>query len=200
MMTIKVLRRHEPTGLLEGMRCAYAGEVPLRVWLRLYRRVIKLDRQGYFFPMDALDVYGEVALKLEHLASEKPEVENLEAYLMGVLNRSLLSYHLRKVRPKRHEDAQVGRLVAQLDDVELTARDLAEALPGIPGAEERRTIARKTLEEIFTELEPEPVNGFRAFIAADCNKEVACVLIGMSRRTYFRKWPLWVSAAREVAA
>lgn len=212
-MTIKILTFNVPTGLLEGVRAEYEGPVPLKVWLRLYRRVMKLDRDGYFRPLSTLDVYNSLVAKVQTIAENPPELKDatLETYLMGAINLELMSIGLRKVRPARREQLQVGRLLSKaaaefteagdFDTADsLTARDLVELLPGCPSFEERLSAARSGFEEVLSALvrcrAAHIAKAFRAYVTAKCDLRLAAELLKLGKSSLYARWKNYLKRAR----
>ena len=201
--------RQAETGLLEFTYRRHGGRIPAKVWLRLGRQIMQLDRAGYFFPLDAIDAYHDVILLLEKKASDMPQlnVASMETYLSAAAKKALFSYHVRKVKPLREDyrrlDDQIHAM-EELDGVEdgmvLTAYQIAEALPGIPNAEERRSLAEATLHEVLDALDNEEVSrAFLAYVAADGNFVEAAHLARIGVNRFYTMWHNWLAAARRAA-
>jgi len=84
----------------------------------------------------------------------------------------------------------------------LTAQQLAETLPAIPDARERRLRAALELEEIYAALldagHVRIVCAFRAFVLEDGHFPRAARRARITKTTYYREWPVWLAAARKV--
>jgi len=85
----------------------------------------------------------------------------------------------------------------------MTAQQLAEALPGMPWARERRAWAAAALEEIYAALGRDPlarriVRAFRAYVKADGNMVLAAQLADLSKTVFYRRWPTWLARAEKV--
>jgi len=84
---------------------------------------------------------------------------------------------------------------------DLSAHGLGEHLSGDTATHMRQANAARQLEELYATLENAAettcVRAFRAYVAANGNFPEAAVLAGIPKTTYYRKWPAWITAARE---
>lgn len=87
----------------------------------------------------------------------------------------------------------------------MTIQQLAESLPGLPWAQERRDRAASALEEIYAAMTgtagdcaQSAVKAFRAYVKAECDMVQAARIAGISKTDFYRKWPAWIKFARKV--
>lgn len=201
--------RHAETGLLEFTYQRYGGRIPAKVWARLGRQVMRLDCAGYFFPLDALDAYQDVILLLEKKSADMPQLNmaSNETYLSAAAKKAIYNFHIRKVLPLRENYRQTEDGIRTLEDIEgveegvvFTAQQLAEALPGVPYAEERRAIAEATLHEVLDALNDEEIaRAFLAYVAADGNFVEAAHLARIGVNRFYAMWKIWLATARRAA-
>ena len=207
---VPYLVRHGSTGTLERTYRRHDGGIPARVWFMLNKRVRKLDRQAYFYPLDAMDAYQETILCLERKAADKPRLDSasMEGYLAAAMKKSLLRFHLDKVLPVRRAYRQVeDELFAKAaiescdgDDDSVSLQQLAEAMPGMPSAEERRRLAASALGDVLDALDdPEISRAFVAYVVADGNFVEAAHLAHIGVNRFYAMWRSWLAAARRAA-
>lgn len=197
--TVPVLYRHKDTGRFESAECAYYGPVARKVWASVNKQFLKLNAANYFYPCEPADAYHAAIREVERVAGEVGVLSraSVETYLMNVGHKALCHFHCRVVAPMREEYRRVEPQLDAEDDT-MTARELAEALPGEPDAVTRRREAAFLLEEIYAKLPKEVVLAFRAYVAAEGNMFEAAHLARMSRTDFYRKWPGFLAMARKV--
>lgn len=61
MNTVSVLIRNPKTGLLEPIESNYEGTISPKVWTYLNNRFLRLEKCGYFFPLEPMDAYNRAA-------------------------------------------------------------------------------------------------------------------------------------------
>ena len=208
---VPFLVRHEDTGTIEPLHRSYDGGIPAKVWRMLNRRVLKLESQAYFYPLDAMDAYQDAILCLERKAAEMPRLNraSAETYLAATMKKCLLKFHLDKVLPVRESYRMCEeRLFAKDapescdgdDDGALSLQQLAEAMPGMPDAEERRRVAASAIGEILDALDDgEIARAFTAYIIADGQFVEAAHLAHIGVNRFYAMWRSWLAAARRAA-
>lgn len=196
-------------GELEIVCREYSGAIPPKVMRKFVRYVRRQDEKGWFYPMDALDIYSQAIMKLEETAANlPPEVENPIGYLLNASRLILLKLHERITVPAREEyrrlegvtrpaercdaacDQELDSSCSDEERVSYDANDLAEMLIAAPDRGVTRRQARECLEETFRKLHPETVNAFRAWLRADGVIVVAAALAGEERTAYTRRFPV----------
>ncbi len=206
---IRVLVRHAETGLLEERDQYYEGSVPPAVWLRLARRIVRLESGGYFFPLDAMDAYQQIFAKLEEKSREDLDLASasLETYLTRALDKAILKFHRCHVAPIRAAYRCAAGMIAaedredaDNDDEGIGEEELMETLAGIAGFETRRKAAAGAIGEIIEALDdPTIAQAFMAYVIADGNLYRTAALIHYSRSQFFRVWEKWLARARSAA-
>lgn len=208
---VPFLARHESTGTIEPLYRPYDGEIPTKVWHMLNRQVLKLDSLSYFYPLDAMDAYQETILCLERKAAEMPQlnIASADTYLASTMKKCLLKFHFDKVLPIRENYRKTEDKIFTRDAVENCDRDddgsislqqLAEAIPGMPDAKERRRMATSAIEEILDALnDAEIARVFLAYILADGNFVEAAHLAHIGVNRFYAMWRFWLAAARRAA-
>ncbi|MBR4653019.1 MAG: hypothetical protein IKO72_06625 [Kiritimatiellae bacterium] len=208
---VPCLIRHGSTGMLEQTYHNYEGTITPKVWRMLCKHVRKLDEQGYFYPLDTMDAYQYAALCIEVKAAQMPPLDRAttETYLISTMRKCLWRFHVNKVLPVRETYREIeDRLFAKdaletcdCDDGEiLSVQQLAEALPGLPDAEERRRFAAATLMEILDAIDnPEVSRAFTAYVVADGRFAEAARLAQISMSRFYARWKSWLTVARKAA-
>ncbi len=209
--TIPCLYRDPATGYLEVKYGRYEGLIPPKVWFALNKRVRKLDEEGYFFPLDAMDAYHDTVNEMEHKADEMPQLgqASMETYLIATIRHALFRFHIKKVVPVRDAYRRVeDRMFAvdTLDNIEseekngISLRSLAEALPGVPSYEERRRLAQISVRELLDALDDAEISrAFIAYIVADGRFVEAARLAQIGVNRFYAMWKSWLAAAKTAA-
>lgn len=86
----------------------------------------------------------------------------------------------------------------EVETPEMTARELGELLPGIPSGQTRIRLARNILETLFPLLSEETARAFHGYLKADGNFVEAARIARISKTKYYRLWPKWIRAAKEI--
>ena len=207
---VPFLVRHGATGAIEQSYRRYDGTIPTRVWFMLNKRIRKLDGQSYFYPLDAMDAYQDAILCLERKAAEMPRLNlaSMETYLASVMKKSLLRFHIDKVLPVREAYRRVEDSLfagdalecCDCDDDALGLQQLAEALPGMPDAEERRRTAASAIGEVLDVLDDAEISrAFLAYVVADGRFVEAAHLAHIGVNRFYAMWRSWLAAARRAA-
>ena len=208
---VPFLVRHESTGTIEPLYRRYDGKIPAKVWRMLNKRVLKLESQSYFYPLDAMDAYQDAILCLERKVAEMPQLNlaSAETYLGSTMKKCLLKFHLDKVLPIRESYRMCEAKIFAKDAIEncdcddagtLSLQQLAEAMPGIPDGEERRRTAASAIDEILDALDDaEIARAFTAYILADGQFVEAAHLAHIGVNRFYAMWRSWIAAARRAA-
>ncbi len=208
---VPFLVRHEDTGTIEPLYRLYGGKIPLKVWRMLNKRVLKLESQSYFYPLDAMDAYQDAILCLERKAAEMPRLKlaSAETYLAATMKKFLLKFHLDKVLPVRESYRMCEAKLFARDAIEncdcdddgaLSLQQLAEAMPGMPDAEERRMTAASAIDEILDALDNAEISrAFTAYILANGKFVEAAHLAHIGVNRFYAMWRSWLAAARRAA-
>lgn len=93
------------------------GNIREKVWTALNNRFLRLEKSGYFFPLEPMDAYNRAAAELERVAESlasgaivlKKSTPN--TYLIAVAYRSFNNFHKYSVLPCREEYRLVERKV-----------------------------------------------------------------------------------------
>ncbi len=213
MAMIPVLVRHTESGAIEVREMPYYGRVPAGVWVRLKNRVLELDREGFFYPLDTMDAYQTFFAMLEAKSMQLPELirASAETYLSRTLDRAILKYHCKEVMPVR----EMYRMAADMMNDESNAEDeesaerrqgmsiqqLAEALPGVPRKKDRSALAARAIDKILDAANsPRIAQAFMAYIIANGDLDETAKLMQLSRSHFFSLWQGWLAEARRAAA
>jgi len=209
---IPVLTRDPSTGEIVERYDHYEGKVPVAVWLRLKRRILALDKQGYFFPLDTMDAYQQVFEKLESKSRERLDLgrASRETYLTRTLDKAILKYHVCNVYPVRTayrcaaeqlaaNNVPYGDEAAELENG-LNIAQLAELLPGVVDWRTRRRLAADAIDEVLQAVDdPRIAQAFMAYVIADGNLEETARLMHYSRAHFYCVWQEWLARARNAA-
>ena len=175
----------------------YEGNVPVKLLEHLAQTILEMNQRGSFYPLDAMDIYQKLYLKLEQKSMKLPELNeaNSETYLSGVLRLQLLEDLSRNVDKNRQEHEQVMKLFDklmshQLADADDTLRDVAESLAYDPETMTQEK-ARRIINDTLPRLKPETRTAFLAYLQADGNFVIAARLSHISKKRYYRDFPKW---------
>ncbi len=209
--TIPCLQRNPDNGNIEVAYSKYTGRIPPKVWFALNKRVRKLDEQGYFFPLDAMDAYHHTVAEITKRADAMPELDMaaMETYLIGTTKKTLFQFHVRRVIPMRESYRKVEDMLYARDMVEkcdvgedgsFSLQQIAEALPGVPSYEERRMIAQISVRELLDVLDDFEISrAFMAYIVADGHFAEAARLARIGVNRFYDMWKSWLAVARAAA-
>ncbi len=210
---IPVLARDPSTGAIEAKDSHYEGNVPVAVWVRLKKEILRLDKEGYFFPLDTMDAYQQVARDLEEKALEgaAPQNASLATYLTTVMHRKIYKFRKCNVLPVRAAYRQAALQITTTErsnaidseetgdetDGGLTLQELCETLPAKPSYEERRRIASGAIDEILEALDDFRISqAFIAYVIADGNLDRTAEYLKLNRVYFYQTWREWLARAR----
>ena len=208
----------------------YAGAVPPPVWAHTSAYFRKLTHAGYFWPVDPMDAYQTVVLRLLKAMETDPQPHsaNRVTYLCRLVSGLFHDFHKFVVMPRRkmfcQMAAQTGMDIPEepADDGEtpilesslsekLSIGEFVPLLDTLPASNERRAVARALVEKLQAFLREaaqrdanpvaqDAVRLVRDYMRADGCIAAICKCRRISRATFYRKWAVCRRYMQETAA